>query len=78
MCDVTNRVGHGTVGEGDLFDGEGDVRLQGLPVQGQGVPSAPKNLCWCHVACHCRWRRAVGARHAASAATISAELTTMA
>src|SRR6266481_2609661 len=33
MCDVTNRVDHGTVCEGHLFDGEGEVRLQGLHAQ---------------------------------------------
>src|SRR5215471_11364655 len=32
--------GHGTVCEGDLFDGEEEVRLQGLRVQGQSVPAA--------------------------------------
>ena len=64
ICDVTNRVGHGTVCDGDLFDGGGEVCLQGLHVLGQGV--------------HFRWRRAVGARHATSAATISAALTTVA
>ena len=78
MCDSTISVGHGTVCDGDRCDGAGDVRLQGLHVQGQGVPSALKNLCWGHVAYHVRWRRAVGARHAASAATSSAALTTVA
>jgi hypothetical protein len=53
-------------------------RAVSLPVQGQGVLSAPKHLCWCHVASHVRWRRAVGTRHAASAVTSAAALTTVA